>query len=176
VTVTAMSSSLDSGVVNVTAARAGFSSITLTMTVTKAKGPRPAAGAVSDYKSIFSNVEREDGGTASAGFELETNGTMTSTTLVSGVFTSRGNWYSPTTTGVGSSFWVRFDIKSQAGTAGPTGTTFGVWLPISVSRGFSLFAPFGSVRSCLVGYAISETSSGSDVVASGEVNLRVLSL
>jgi hypothetical protein len=84
------------------------------------------------------------------------------------------NWFSPTTTGIGSSYWVKYFLQGQVFASGggtgyalttmPTG-----WISCSSDAGITLsrtFAAQGSAE-CTVGYQISSDSGGSTIVSSG---------
>jgi hypothetical protein len=103
---------------------------------------------------------------------LASNGTAT----LNGVATS--SWYSPTTAGVGASYWI--DITRTSGT---TGVNFsaaqGAWTNISnsgLSIGLSSYT--GDVGTVTVtgSYQISSSSSGSPVLGAGTVTLTVTGL
>ena len=105
------------------------------------------------------------GNTAYAELIFNSNGTIQAGTSNDGT-QSAGNWASPTTTGIGSSYWVRFTETASSG-AGQTvyGSARGVWHQISSSLyfGVSRTANGGGYRTYTV--EISSNSGGSNIVA-----------
>jgi len=79
---------------------------------------------------------------------------------------SAGNWASPTTTGIGSGYWVRFTETSSSG-AGQTvyGSARGVWHQLSSAHTFGVSRTLngGGYRTYTV--EISTNSSGTNIVA-----------
>ena len=105
------------------------------------------------------------GNTAYAELIFNSNGTIQQGTSDSGI-QNVGNWATPTTTGIGSSYWVRFTETSSSG-AGQTvyGSARGVWHQISSTLyfGVSRTANGGGYRTYTV--EISSNSGGSAIVA-----------
>ncbi len=105
------------------------------------------------------------GNTAFAELIFNSNGTIQAGTSNDGT-QSAGNWASPTTTGIGSSYWVRFTETASSG-AGQTvyGSARGVWHQISSTLyfGVSRTANGGGYRTYTV--EISSNSGGSNIVA-----------
>jgi hypothetical protein len=105
------------------------------------------------------------GDTASAEYRFETNGTMTYGTN-STFSTSMGNWASPTTTGIGSSYWIRFTQTSSGGVSTETGSSRGVWHQLSSQRIFGLSKVNNGFANRIYTVEISSDSGGSTIVAS----------
>jgi hypothetical protein len=105
------------------------------------------------------------GNTAYAELIFNSNGTIQAGTSNDGT-QSAGNWATPTTTGVGSSYWVRFTETASSG-AGQTvyGSARGVWHQISSTLyfGVSRTANGGGYRTYTV--QIATDSGGSNIVA-----------
>ncbi len=105
------------------------------------------------------------GNTAFSELIFNSNGTIQAGTSNDGT-QSAGNWASPTTTGIGSSYWVRFTETASSG-AGQTvyGSARGVWHQISSTLyfGVSRTANGGGYRTYTV--EISSNSAGSNIVA-----------
>lgn len=105
------------------------------------------------------------GNTAFAELIFNSNGTIQAGTSNDGT-QSAGNWATPTTTGVGSSYWVRFTETASSG-AGQTvyGSARGVWHQISSTLyfGVSRTANGGGYRTYTV--QIATDSGGSNIVA-----------
>lgn len=105
------------------------------------------------------------GQTAYAESIWNTNGTLQEGTSSSGIQSS-GNWASPTTTGIGSGYWVRFTETASSG-AGQTvyGSPRGVWLQLSSAHTFGVSRTLngGGYREYTV--QIATDSGGSNIVA-----------
>lgn len=70
----------------------------------------------------------------SANLTYKTDGTWAAAGVYSGASDS-GNWGTPTTTSIGSNYWVRFTRTGEVGTGSSTATTG--WLQISSNRQIS---------------------------------------
>lgn len=125
-----------------------------------------------------------------SGFTMNTNGTISvintpsasevSPTVCRIRNTVGTNWYSTTTPGIGSSFWVRV---SREGNSSGTGTvtrsgTFDTWINLTSNQTWSLSALADTANSIwaydILTIQIAETSGG-PVIAGGQVQLTVLS-
>ena len=97
---------------------------------------------------------------ASAAVTFATDGTFGFT----GDFTTVGpNWFDPTTTGVGSSYWVRCTVT--AGT-GPTSGTTGSWLQLSSSRSWQWDRTTVGTTTATVTWEIATDAAGANIIAS----------
>jgi hypothetical protein len=72
-------------------------------------------------------------GVRSASLTFNTDGT----TSPSGGTSSANNWFTPTTTGIGSNFWVKATVSSGSNYV-LGGAAAGVWVQISTSRAASI--------------------------------------
>jgi hypothetical protein len=97
---------------------------------------------------------------------LSTNGTWSATGSVSGSLGS-GNWASPTTSGVGNSYWVRF-TRTSVDLSGGTSTGTTGWLQLSSARSVTdtKYSSSGGSFSSVYTIQISSDSGGSTIVAS----------
>jgi hypothetical protein len=104
-------------------------------------------------------------GTAYAEFRFQADGTITYGN--NGTFSgSMGNWTTPTTTGIGSSYWIRFTQTASSGTTTETGGTRGVWLSLSSGRTYGLERTENGQGYRQYTIEISSDSGGSTIVAS----------
>jgi hypothetical protein len=80
--------------------------------------------------------------------------------------TASGNWATPTTTGVGSSYWIRFTRTFFSGGFGNSATGTTGWLQLNTARGVSVFNS-GVDSSVSADYTIeiSTNSSGTNIIA-----------
>lgn len=113
VTITAMT--IDSGEVTIIGTRSGYSTISVTVPVTKAKRATPNAGPVPGV-TLYAETYMTGPTDAYATVYFQTDGRI----FVSDGFgyNQQGNWYVPTTTGIGSDFDVRMDITASDGNSG----------------------------------------------------------
>jgi hypothetical protein len=93
-------------------------------------------------------------------------------------FTSSGNgtmgqWTTPITAGIGSSYWIRLTETGGAGTATETGSGRGIWNQLNVDQTFGLSrsANGGAYRTYTVD--IASDSGGSNIVATTSVTISV---
>jgi hypothetical protein len=76
-----------------------------------------------------------------------------------------GNWASPTTTGIGSSYWIRFTQTSSFGTSTETGSARGSWISLSIAPDFGVEVSGPGYGSRTYTVEIASDSSGSTIVA-----------
>ena len=78
---------------------------------------------------------------------------------------SFGNWTTPTTSGIGSSYWIKFTETGSAGAATETGSGRGIWNQLNVAQYFGLSRTLngGAYRTYTI--QIASDSSGSNIVA-----------
>lgn len=81
------------------------------------------------------------------------------------------NWYSPTTAGIGSSYWIY--VPSAFNTVGFSGITTNTWVPLSTSRTLNWFVNTGQTGNIVVtnDIRISSSSSGTPVVVTFTVTV-----
>lgn len=106
------------------------------------------------------------GGTAYAEYGFSSDGTIVGGTSDSGSF-SVGNWTTPTTAGIGSSYWIRVTETASSG-AGVTvyGDTRGVWLQLNTGRTFGISRTANGLGYRVYTFEIASDSGGSTIVAS----------
>ena len=115
VTITGIGTSLETGTVTVTATRSGYPTQTIVVQVSKVKRAVPAAYPQAFAADVTNGIIIN--ATANAYVRLNTNGTV-ETSLNNSGWTAAGNWYSPTTTGIGSSYRVANTLVGSALIAG----------------------------------------------------------
>lgn len=77
--------------------------------------------------------------------------------------TSGGGWYSPTTAGIGSGYWVRMTLLS--GTAPGTSPGLGTWLQLSSDRQWGWSRASNGSTTATVKIEIATDSGGTNIVA-----------
>jgi hypothetical protein len=84
------------------------------------------------------------------------------------------NWYDTTTTGIGSSYWIRFLRSAEITTSGVTiNGTVGAWTSLATDQSIGITRSLLGFASKTFVYQISSTSSGSNIVGSGTVVVTV---
>ena len=76
-----------------------------------------------------------------------------------------GNWASPTTAGIGSSYWIRFTQTSSVGTSTETGSARGTWISLSIAPTFGVEVSGPGYGSRTYTVEIASDSGGSNIVA-----------
>jgi hypothetical protein len=76
-----------------------------------------------------------------------------------------GNWASPTTAGIGSSYWIRFTQTSSSGTSTETGSARGVWISLSISPTFGIEVSGPGFSNRIYTVEVASDSGGSNIVA-----------
>lgn len=159
VTITSMSSGLDSGIVTITCTRGGYASEVLVLDVAKAKSAQPSAGAVPTWGPAFIEVD-VDLGTATASATVGTDGRV-----YTGYYT---NYYLPTTTGIGSSLYMRADVESGDVPSG----TLGAVITVSAPRSYSLSqGPTVGSKSCRLRVTFFSDAAGTVVLGRGTIDI-----
>lgn len=116
-------------------------------------------GTVNDYQSFLA------GNDSSASLTLNTNGTLT---CVGNEQVIETGWYSTTSSGIGSSYWVRATTVSGSG----TGTT-GSWLQLNSARTWSVAATAGGAfQLWTIKLEYASDSAGTTIVATTQASLR----
>lgn len=140
-----------------------FSSGTISFNDFYLKGPSPAVTI-----SLASILDIDGAAfpptAAFAEYRFQTDGTITygNNSTFSG---SMGNWASPTTTGIGSSYWVRFTETASDGDSTVIGSARGVWIQMSSARIFGLEKTTGGLAYRVYTIQIATDSGGSNIVA-----------
>ena len=76
-----------------------------------------------------------------------------------------GNWATPTTAGIGSSYWIRFTQTSSSGTSTETGSARGVWIALSISPTFGIEVSGPGFSNRYYTVEVASDSGGSNIVA-----------
>ena len=108
-------------------------------------------------------------GTATAGLQFRTDGTVYKKANAA-AYASYSNWYSPTTTSIGNSYWL--NVSKVSGTT-PTTGTLDAWTQLSATQSYTLSLSSTGTAECQLFYQISTSSSGTPIVASGNMYLSV---
>ena len=132
------------------------------------KGPSPAFTVA--YSSGFANGLFYDeafyyaGAPAGAGIRWNANGTMDQFTYTSGYSTLGETWGNPTTTGIGSNYWIRFTRTATGGMGAAAASTASTgWVQIN---GVGIYIEQNPAYQVTATYTIeiSSSSSGSPVL------------
>lgn len=76
-----------------------------------------------------------------------------------------GDWATPTTAGVGSSYWIRFTQTSSSGTSTETGSARGSWISLSIAPTFGLETSTVGFSNRYYTVEVASDSGGSNIVA-----------
>ena len=158
-TVSAMTSAVDSGTVTITAARTGYASIVLVYTLAKSK----SATATTGVNAALGNIGWEDDGLHpySASITFKTDGT---------VQYYGAQWYLGTP---GATYYIRFDqIGSLTGGATYSGSTLGTALTLTSDRLVQISKSAAGTGTGTFLYTI--TNASGVQLASGLVQLTVI--
>jgi len=93
-------------------------------------------------------------------------------------FTSDGNaalapWTTPVTSGIGSSYWIRFTQTATFGGSTETGDGRGIWYQLSAIRNFGLSRTANGAGGRTYTVDIASDSGGSNIVATTSVTISV---
>ena len=103
---------------------------------------------------------------SSADIDFQSDGTWTS--YLEANTAPSGNWATPTTAGIGASYWIRFTRTALNGGGAPNSATGSTgWLQLNATRSINVTRASGpGVTSAQYTIEISTNSSGTNVVAS----------
>jgi hypothetical protein len=127
------------------------------------KGPNPAITiSLASLTAIYGDTPYP--GLAFAYYLFNSNGVITY--WANGVNNAAvGNWASPTTAGIGSSYWIRFTQTSSFGTSTETGSARGVWISLSISPTFGIEVSGPGFSNRIYTVEVASDSGGSNIVA-----------
>lgn len=83
------------------------------------------------------------------------------------------NWTTPTTGGIGSSYWIRFTQTSSTGGSTETGSGRGVWNQLSGNPSFGLSRSGNGYGQRIYTVQIASDSGGSNIVATTSISISV---
>lgn len=161
VTLTAMADADDTGYIDITASKTGWTTVTERCLVSKSKVLVPV-GVVKSMASLVATDSAAAGNTATAGVRFNPDGTIELNET--GNWFYAGNWYNPTTANIGASYWVSL-------------TPGGQWYNLDIARGhvISVGSIVGSVNfsSYSVRASFAANSGGTPVLGTCSVALSV---
>lgn len=167
VTITAIDAATDAGTITLTGTKDSWPTVVLQCQVNKTR-QLPVAGApVAQMQARTAYVGSSSA--ASAKVRFRTDGTAQVWDEVAAAWAASGNWYNPTTTGIGSSYYLRMTTSSPVSAA--TGS-FNAWLQLNTDREFTLANPGGSGSNIVTALALISTSStGATIGGQGSITL-----
>jgi hypothetical protein len=163
-TVTTTALTVDTGTIDITATRSGWPTLTQRVTLTKVRSA-PNAGPNAVF--LASTSAAASSGTATARIRFRADGTV-QFRANGGSWATADNWYSPTTSGVGSSpgYWMRASKTSEFG-SGTFSGTLDQWLKLDTDREYTAArGPAEGVYGVSLLYRIASDAGGSNIVAS----------
>ncbi len=139
------------------------------VTVTKVRdGSTGAAGQGNIFPYVLAENFSLSPTTARASIIFNSDGTISRATGVGGTPVVVGNWYLPTTAGIGSSHWLRVTLQ-----AGDTPGALNTWRQIATTQSAALATSNGELRATL-GFQVAEDSSGDTIMGYGTGEIHVL--
>lgn len=154
---------VNTGSVTITASRAGFPDQVKIFTLTKSRSASTSSGAVSN--ELF-DAYAVGGSPPIAQIRFNSDGTVSARNGKWSSFVTVGNWYLPTTAGIGSTHWVRaIPTPGYSGSAPQDN----VWTSLGTALTWSGTVTPGDSELSIWDYSVATDSSGSSVVASGGV-------
>lgn len=102
--------------------------------------------------------------TATAGVTFNTDGSIS--------FNGSGpaadtNWWRPTATSIGASYWVRATVNSGTLSTGTSGS----WLQLNAARSWTKSSTGAGVLTCNITLQVASDSGGANIVSSGTYTL-----
>jgi hypothetical protein len=164
VTITGFADAVDSGYVDITATRAGYPAQTKRFTLAKSRSAAGTSGPISGQSIFASDYDGSSPYSCLAEVNFKTDGTWESY----GLNDESGFWYSPQTAGIGSSYYIKFDLLSSSGPPGGLTATLSSPMQLSSTRSVVLSGS-GNREKSLKYYIYSD--SGTTLVATGFVEL-----
>jgi hypothetical protein len=128
-----------------------------------------AGGPTSGYDAATAGA-LNIGGTASVTLDVNTNGTITQSVTGTPTGSMPSAWYTPTTTSIGNSYWVRATLNSGTAVTG----TVGSWLALTAARSWTQSASGGNTVTSVLSIDISSSATGTPVVATGLITLEAV--
>ena len=164
--------------INIELSRAAGATSNLNETALRTLAGIPTSGSTISLASFYNKSSRSfslsqlleifgeanSGGTAYAEYTFSTDGTIVGGSSQSGSF-SVGNWTTPTTAGIGSSYWIRVTQTSSSGPSTEYGASRGAWLQLSSSRTFGVSKTANGLSARVYTFEIASDSGGSTIVA-----------
>lgn len=111
--------------------------------------------------------------TVTATITFNADGTISGTTAGFASHTFADNWYKPTTSSIGNSYWIRATVATGTNLTSPSSGTTGTWLQLSSARAWSNTISSVTNKQTRLNIDIASDSLGSNIVASGIYYLKV---
>lgn len=164
VTITSLAAAVESGYVDITATRSGYPTQNKRFTLAKSRSAVGTSGLQAGWYIGAYATDFTAPYSMTATVTFQTTGVVQAT--ATNQATQTGYWYSPSTSGIGSSYWIK--VTKLSGNT-PTGSALGTWLQLSSDRSFTL----SGSSNALGQYAVKIATSASDsaIVGSGFFDL-----
>jgi hypothetical protein len=173
VSLTAMTQSVDAGTITLTGTRSGFPNITLYISVLKTKLLLPSGAVVNPMPA--KTVYTDSSGTAYARIRYNTDGTIETWDELTAAWIAAGNWYNPTTPGIGNTHYIRMTSTNIIDATYLTGTR-DAWLQMNSARTWEAQTPGGGTYSQMSATALISATAGGAILGQGPVTLIAQSL
>jgi hypothetical protein len=120
--------------------------------------------------------DANSGGTAYAEYRFAADGGILGGTSQDGTF-AVGNWTTPITVGIGSSYWIRATQTASSGPGTNYGDSRGVWLQLDTGRTFGVSKTANGLSTRQYDFEIASDSGGSNIVATAtgiQYNIEII--
>lgn len=132
-----------------------------------------ASNALPNTPNAFWIISYSNFGNASSSMTLTTTGEVSQNGVSTNISAIIPNWYTPTTSGIGNSYWVRAQTSSLTPTASTSGT-MNTWLALSTARTWQVDSNGLADAEWVITFQFSTTSDGSNIVGQGGGQLIVV--
>jgi hypothetical protein len=124
-------------------------------------------GIVSPFLSYIAIGDAAPGTNSRGSLTFTSSGTVQYVGYVGSTIVGSPNWYLPTTTGIGSSYWIRFTPTTGTATANSAAT----WAPLSSTQAISKGPTTSVGGTCTFTVEIATDSLGSNIVLTSTDNV-----
>lgn len=164
-TVTAMTAAVNSGYVDITATRSGYTAQTKRFSISKSKSASGTDNFIQGFSVFSRDLETDGVQTSTASITINTDGSI-SYTVNDATRTDR-SWWEPNVAGVGTGKYVKA-IPSGPNAGEVTGS-IGTYVQLTSARTWTLPFPPGSidVKSAQLTFVFSNNSGGTDLIGTG---------
>jgi hypothetical protein len=173
VSLTAMTQAVDAGTLTLTGTRASWPDVVMTISVLKTKLLLPSGAVINPMPA--KTVYTDSSGTAYARIRYNTDGTIETWDELTAAWIAAGNWYNPTTAGIGNTHYIRMSSTNIIEATSLTGTR-DAWLQLNATRTWEAETPGGGTYSQMSATALISATAGGAILGQGPVTLIAQSL
>lgn len=108
-----------------------------------------------------------NGSTVNAACTFQADGSLTFSSA-GGSHSAQTNWFLPTTSSIGASYWINFTVTSGSFTTTPG--TAGTWISLSGARSFGNVSVGVGVKNGHATFSIASDAAGATIVSTGSAD------